>query len=82
MRYSSNKVDPGYAIWNALYSEGKRFTVFLNDEEEQNCVTADEESGYIRRCKLDADGCLYCNPDNTVAEEDIYGNVRVVVSDP
>ena len=78
MRYSSKKDDPGYAAWISRRNAGAIVNAFLDGVPQPECVTADDEKGYVRRCKLDEDGYI-CAVGDEIIEEVVYGVVTFAV---
>lgn len=77
-RLSSDEKDPGFADWKSLDSKGLRVDVYLDGVEQKNVDTVDCSEGWIRRCKLDADGHIYAEGDE-VATEIVMGRVTIAI---
>jgi hypothetical protein len=83
MRLSSDKNDPGYALWRKITDSGKRVRVYLDGVEQDaaNATVADERNGYITRAVLDGDGELTLNETKTeVLRETVRGAVRIDIA--
>lgn len=48
-RISSDIFDPGYRNHLALIADGYEIRVFLDDELQEGCITADPDEGFVRR---------------------------------
>jgi len=48
-RISSNLFDPGYRNHLALIADGYDVSVFLDDELQDGCITADPDEGFVQR---------------------------------
>lgn len=47
-RISSNLFDPGYSNHLALIADGYDVSVFLDDELQDGCITADPSEGFVQ----------------------------------
>ena len=47
-RISYELFDPGYANQLALIADGYQISVFLNDVQQDGCITADPNEGFVR----------------------------------
>jgi hypothetical protein len=74
MRISSNPNDPGYNMWRATR---KSFEILYNGILVSECVTVDDEEGYILKAALNERGKVYAEDDEVVMEE-LRGDVRIV----
>lgn len=62
--------------------EAMRAKVYLDGDEQSLVVEADEDAGWLKRCKVDAEGRLIENPaGDGVAIETLRGVVRVDIED-
>lgn len=79
MRISADRTDAGYSMFCAVLAEGKKVYVFLNEKEQQECITADDEAGFVLRLKLDNEGNPQVDPNdsNRVWSEKVLGDVRI-----
>ena len=79
MRVSSIEGDAGHARWREAIESGKRVEVYLDGIEQKYCSIADTELGIVRRCVLDGEGKLQCNPasPDEIWTEDVSGAVTV-----
>lgn len=51
--------------------------VWLDGVEQFGALTADDETGYLKRGKLDADGKYFSEDGVTIATEEMHGTVRI-----
>lgn len=72
MRYSTNKADSGYEAYQSILAFGYQVSVYMGGLEVKDCMTADDELGYVLKASLPirADG------DKIVTEE-LYGDVEI-----
>lgn len=72
MRISVNEDDPGY-----VHDDGS-YKVIFNDKEIDNCVTADEETGYVLCNKQDIDGNWILDREKEIIiQEEFFGKVVI-----
>jgi len=76
MRISADKDDVGYNP-SAIFSDTR---VFFNGEERKDVVTADDTHGFIIIYARD-DNDKLIQDDNDIAENKIYGDVRIELGD-
>ncbi|MCK8780559.1 hypothetical protein M0654_11235 [Rhizobium sp. NTR19] len=81
MRVSTINDDPGFMPWAQARAEGRVIRVFLDGEEIDKCITADEETGLIVRPVLDVEGGCQVDPStgSDLWTESVHGSVRVEV---
>jgi hypothetical protein len=73
MRVSVVPTDPGYRV------QAYNYSVLLDGVEQTQCITADEEQGYVVRYKTDAHGKLVFNAGTEACEtEVVHGKVEIV----
>lgn len=76
MRISSNIDDPGYDAW--MDNAGRVIRIFVNGDELQHCITADEEEGYVIRHARDEEGYFILDGDY-IRSEIIHGDVQIEI---
>ena len=82
MRVSCSDKDPGYENYWRHRVNGKTPKVFLDGKEVKQCVTADEEEGYVLRNLLNDDGEAYLVAHTKeVARAEERGKVEIVWED-
>lgn len=75
MRKSVIRNDPGYD------PNVDKYKVFLNGRELFDCHTADEEKGEALVYKIDDKGNIVRH-GNIIEEEILYGEVKIIASEP
>lgn len=82
MRVSIIKDDVGYKNYSVAKANGKTVHVFL-DGIEEDCVTADEENGFIERAVTDDAGNLVLDEmKENIVREIVKGVVRIEIRMP
>ncbi len=76
MRLSTDKADPGYEEWQRLQLRGEHAKILLDGTEVEHCYTADDQEGFVKRGKLDADGKIFAI-DDQIATEIVHGKVEI-----
>lgn len=78
-RVSVNRGDAGYSQFCVAQAHGKKVFVFLDGKEVRDCVTADDERGFVVRCVLDDRGNVQADPvdPDTIWQERVMGNVEI-----
>lgn len=72
MRISTEPNDPGF-----IDNEKRPLVkVFFNNQELEDCVTADDEKGYVKCTKKDSQGRYIVNGDE-LEHVDYFGDVRI-----
>jgi hypothetical protein len=81
MRLSVEQDDPGFVAWQMLADGGanKDLKVFLDGVPVVHCLTADTETGYIKRHRLHEDGRVVVD-NGEVCIEELTGEVVVLIS--
>ena len=81
MRVSADKTDDGYRYFAMLKANGKDVFVFLDGVEVKNCVTADDERGFVIRYVPDEHGDVQIDPvdNNRIWEERLTGVVEIKI---
>lgn len=78
------RIEVGSPEFKVLQDNGKIIRAFLNGEDvSRRCIVADEETGLIERCVLDANGRIQVDPndDSRVWTEEVRGIVRIEIAD-
>ena len=74
MRISLDAKDSGYCY------HAHRYQVYLDGASMNMCITADEEQGYILRCKIDKHGKVMVDTDKKIVlEEELFGKVEIKI---
>jgi len=77
MRISLNKKDFGFFKFKKLI-EKNDIKIFFDEKEIKNCITVDEEKGYVLKFAEDEEGKPVLNEKRTAAlKVRLYGNVRI-----
>lgn len=77
-RVSTDKFDPGEHVFAKLRASGKQVKVWLDGVEQDNCITADVDEGWVKRYQTDHEGNLaVAIADNTILTEIIKGRVVI-----
>jgi hypothetical protein len=80
MRMSCDTSDPGYRAFIEAGGHGGKVVVYLDDVEQTECITADEEEGFVLRHVTDAAGDIVLNEARTeTLKERATGKVRIEV---
>lgn len=81
LRVSREASDPGYRTFYAAKKAGRRVKVFLDGVEQPACLTADEQTGFVKRCVLHVDGGIYVAPGtDEIMTEEVSGAVRIEIA--
>jgi len=78
-RLSCKDDDAGYREYCMARGDGQTIKVFLNGEEQKECITADESEGMVVRLVKTAKGNIAHDGGNLL-EETVYGDVSIVLS--
>lgn len=77
MRLSVRKDDPGYPAWSRIDQKAE-VRVYLDGIQVEECITADEEAGYVLCNKL-KNGKPFITKTQEVATEKRHGRVEIRV---
>lgn len=78
MRISADPLDPGFGRYLNLMDQSTPVTIYLNDVEIEDVITADDEAGKVRAYLRDESGRLMVDPETGhVCAQTFTGEVRI-----
>lgn len=81
-RVSTIPGDLGERLFAECRGDGRIINVFLDGVEQMDVITADEALGMIRRTVRSEAGNMAIDAKGNLLLEDVYGNVRLDISEP
>lgn len=83
LRISANDGESGYREFKMALANGKKIYVFVDDVEVRDCITADDDLGFVERYVRDAGGKLQIDPvrQDRILTEVVKGHVRIEFKD-